>query len=108
MSISCLLYELDSLNSDVVEMDKLDARPKALFAPDPFDPIPLSRAEAEDVIIEFFIDPDGGVQLPRIVSAKNKERGWAAATAVKRWIFEVPKVNGKPVFVRRELALGFN
>ena len=86
----------------------LDARLKALFSPPLFDPTPLSRAEAEDVIIEFFIDPDGGVQLPRIVSAKNKERGWAAATALKRWIFEVPKVNSKPVFVRRELALAFN
>lgn len=103
-----LLYELESPKSDVVEMDKLDTRPKALFSPPPFDPIPLSHAEAEDVVIEFFIDPDGGVQLPRIVSAKNKERGWAAATALKRWIFESPKVSGKPVFVRRELALGFN
>jgi TonB family protein len=102
-----LLDELNSRNSEVVEMDKLDAKPKLLYQPAPFDPVILGESKAEDVVIEFFIDPDGGVQLPRIVSAVTPSRGWAAATAMKRWIFEVPKVGGKPVYVRRELALGF-
>ena len=102
-----LLDELDSRNSDVVEMDKLDAKPKLLFQPAPFDPVVASESKEEDVVIEFFIDPDGGVQLPQVVSAATTSRGWAAATALKRWIFEVPRVKGKPVYVRRELAIGF-
>jgi TonB family protein len=103
-----LLDELNSRNSEVVEMDKLDAKPKLLYQPAPFDPVIPSESREEDVVIEFFIDPDGGVQLPHIVSAATPSRGWAAATAMKRWIFEVPKVGGKPVYVRRELVFVFN
>lgn len=88
-------------------MDKLDAKPKLLFQPAPFDPVIASESRKEDVVIEFFIDPDGGVQLPKVISAVTASRGWAAATALKRWIFEVLKVNGKPVYVRRELVIVF-
>jgi outer membrane biosynthesis protein TonB len=58
-----------------------------------------------NVVIEFFIDPDGAVQLPRIVSANSPDLGWAAASAIKRWIFEVPMKNGKPVFARHQVKL---
>ena len=105
-----VLYELGSKNSDIVEMSALDTRPKALYQPSSFDPQPLKpgTSQAESVVVEFFIDPEGAVQLPRIVSATDMERGWAAATAVKRWLFEVPKVKGKAVYARRELAFMFN
>lgn len=105
-----VLYELSSRNSDIVETSALDTRPKALYQPSSFDPQPLKpgTSQAESVVIEFFIDPEGAVQLPRIVSATDMERGWAAATAVKRWLFEVPKLKGKAVYARREIAFMFN
>ena len=101
-----LLSAIEAKAADIVEMDALDKRPAARYQPPPVD-ARAADAPPENVIIEFFIDPDGGVQLPAIKSAKNVELGWAAATAVKRWIFERPTANGKPVFVRRELQFEF-
>jgi TonB family protein len=105
-----LLSEVNAKNSDIVEMSALDAKPKALYQPPSYDPQPLEagKSQKETVVVEFFIDSDGAVQFPRVVSAKDMERGWAAATAMKRWIFEVPKVKGNAVAVRREIAFIFD
>ncbi len=104
-----LLSALASKSSAVVETDALDKRPKPLYQPQPQDPrLSVNSADPPAaVVVEFYIDHDGFVHLPRIVSAPDPELGWAAVTAVKRWVFEVPTVKGTPVFARRELALEF-
>lgn len=109
-SARLLLSEVNAKNSDIVEMSALDAKPQALYQPSSYDPQPFEagKSQKETVVVEFFIDSDGAVQFPRVVSAKDMERGWAAATAMKRWIFEVPKVKGDAVAVRREMAFIFD
>jgi hypothetical protein len=102
-----LLSELESKNSKIAELDALDSSPKVLYQPQPVDMRTGTTVPVEVVTIEFFIDPEGFVQLPRIVSANNLDLGWAAATAMKRWIYEVPTIKGKPVFARRELQFTF-
>ncbi len=104
-----LLRALASKSNEVVETSALDSNPRILYQTQPVDPRPATGAGAlpEDVVIEFFIDPDGMVQLPRVISAKSLELGWAAATAVRRWVFETPRVKGEPVFARRELRFSF-
>ena len=67
----------------------------------------LPTVTAEKVVTEFFVDPDGAVQLPKTVSASNEELGWAAATAVKRWIFETPIKAGRAVHARHQLLFDF-
>jgi len=40
-----------------------------------------------------------GVVWP-FAPATSEESGWAAATAVSRWVFKAPRRDGKPVDVR--------
>lgn len=63
---------------------------------------PAGQAE-----IEFVIDREGRVRLPRIVSASNEEFGWAAATAVAQWVFSAPLRGGEPVDVKVHIPFNF-
>jgi TonB family protein len=86
-----------------------DSHPTLRYMPLPVDyrAFKSKSVTPEEVVIEFFIDHDGGVQLPKIVSAKDQALGWAAATAMRRWVFDAPKRNGQPIYVRHQLAFEF-
>jgi TonB family protein len=60
-----------------------------------------------DAVIQFVIDKDGRVRLPRVVSATNEDFGWAAATAAAQWVFEVPRHNGRAVPVKVQVPFHF-
>ena len=60
-----------------------------------------------DAVIQFVIDKDGRVRLPRVVSATNEDFGWAAATAASQWVFEVPRHNGRAVPVKVQVPFHF-
>jgi len=63
---------------------------------------PAGRAE-----IDFVIDREGRVRLPRMVSATHEEFGWAAATAVSQWVFTIPRRGGEPVDVKVRIPFDF-
>ncbi|ACB74298.1 energy transducer TonB [Opitutus terrae] len=63
---------------------------------------PKGRAE-----IEFVVDREGRVRLPRIVSATQPEFGWAAATAIAQWVFQPPTRGGQPVDVKVKIPFEF-
>ncbi len=90
----------------IVSYDRLDTPPQPIDKVAPVYPEELSgkpgRAE-----IEFIIDREGRVQLPRIVSATEPAFGWSAATAVSLWRFEPPLREGQPVDARARLPLEF-
>jgi hypothetical protein len=50
-------------------------------------------------IIQGYIDPKGKILLPDILETNNKDIAWSAITAVSRWRFSPPTVNGEPVYV---------
>jgi TonB family protein len=58
--------------------------------------------------IEFVIDRDGRVRLPRIVSATLPEFGWAAAAAVAQWVFVAPCRAGEFVDVKVRMPFEFD
>jgi TonB family protein len=64
---------------------------------------PVGQAE-----IAFIIDREGRCRLARIVSATHEAFGWAAATAVERWVFDPPKRGGQPVDVRVSIPFKFD
>lgn len=64
---------------------------------------PKGRAD-----IEFVIDREGRVRLPRIVSATLPEFGWAAATAVAQWVFVAPRRAGAFVDVKVRMPFEFD
>lgn len=57
--------------------------------------------------VEFIIDRDGRVRLPRILTATEPAFGWAAVTAVSQWVFQRPKRGGVPVDVKVQVELSF-
>lgn len=99
---------LRSAPDKIHPFSQLDVKPKALYQPAPV--FPLSRDLARlsgEAEIEFFIDTTGRVQLPRVVAATTPELGWAAATAVQQWFFDVPQKNGKPAVARTVVPIAF-
>jgi TonB family protein len=105
-----LLFELDSSKPDITAADQLDNVLKVRYQPMPFDPVVTAAGqprEPETIIVEFYVDPDGTVQLPKALSANNAERGWAAVSAAKRWMYNVPTVKGKPVYALKQVAFEF-
>ncbi len=74
----------------------------------PVYPVSLRSTEPKGtVLVEFFIDRKGLVQLPRVVSTTHEDFGYAAAQAVGNWSFKPPQQKGKPVIVRTQLPLEF-
>jgi TonB family protein len=63
---------------------------------------PKGKAE-----IRFIIDREGRCRIAQIISASHEEFGWAAATAVERWVFDPPRRGGKTVDVRVSIPFEF-
>ena len=85
-----------------------DSLPVALYKPIPPYPSRLLKEGVGDIVmVEFFIDVEGAVQLPHIVEAKNDELAWLALTAVSRWRFEPPLRQGQPIVTRARLPINF-
>jgi TonB family protein len=75
----------------------------------PFYPAALlGEKPGGNAVIAFVIDREGRCRLARIVSATREEFGWAAATAIERWVFNPPKRNGQPTDVRVSLPVNFS
>ena len=68
----------------------------------------LGEKPAGAAEIAFIIDREGRCRLARIVSATHELFGWAAATAVERWVFDPPKRGGQPVEVRVTIPIQFD
>jgi TonB family protein len=86
----------------------LDARPEPWFQAAPLYPAELRGADpAGKAEIEFILDREGRCRLARIVAASREEFGWAAATAVERWVFNPPKRGGQPVDMRVRIPVEF-
>jgi len=86
----------------------LDARPRPRYQPPPQYPLEIEGANlAGTAEVEFIIDVDGRCRLARIVSASDERLGWAAATAVERWVFEPPTRGGQAVDVRFKIPFDF-
>jgi outer membrane biosynthesis protein TonB len=96
-------------SNGIVELSEADAMAKRIATTQPVFPRAL-RTIAKDglAVIEYFIDPDGGVQLPRIVGASAPEFGSAAAHAVASWRFTPVKGKNKRVFTRTQTTVLFD
>jgi TonB family protein len=76
----------------------LDAPPKALASPAPGFPVALrGRLSQGTVVVKYFVDPQGKVRLPVVVSASDPAFGAAALAAIREWRYEPPRIDGRPV-----------
>jgi TonB family protein len=106
--VARLVERIRTGDADALKAKGLDARLNPRFRQSPVFPAQLRaeklRGQAE---IQFIIDRAGRCRLARVVSASREEFGWAAATAVERWVFDPPKRGGETVDVRVNIPFEF-
>jgi TonB family protein len=103
-----LLYELKQEKPALCPLKELDARPRLIAQPPPVFPSTLiGKVSAGQAVVEFLIDHDGNVQLPRIVSATDPAFGYAAAQGVVAWKFAPLTSHGQPADVRAKVPIDF-
>jgi TonB family protein len=103
-----ILRDLKKNPESVATLSQLDAPLKPLKQKPPVYPSALKKEQpAGSAEVEFFVDTDGKVQLPRITASTTPEFGYAVAQAVTSWRFEVPRRDGKPVVVRVSIPIDF-
>ncbi len=98
-------------NNDTADMGArgLDGALTPRYQISPVYPAALVGEKAEgDAQISFIIDQTGRCRLARILSASSEEFGWAAATAVERWVFDPPHRGGHPTDVRVNIPFHFS
>lgn len=92
----------------ITAASKLDHIPKIQRSSAPVYPKTLAEQKQPGAaVVEFLIDRDGRVQLPRIVSCSAPEFGYAAVQAVSFWLFEPPQRNGQAVITRVQVPVQF-
>jgi TonB family protein len=102
------LFFMDQHKGAVHVVAELDAPPHPLSIRRPLYPSALlGTGITGDASVEFLIQEDGWVRLPRIVQASRPEFGYAAVEAVASWAFEPPRVHGKPVVARARVSFRF-
>lgn len=88
---------------------QLDYMPKALYRPLPrFTAETIKKSSSDQVLLEFYVDQKGFVQLPRIISSQQDFVAWLILTEVKRWQFQPPMLKGKPVITKLQLPIQLN
>ncbi len=98
------MFKNDTINNKlylVSNVDELDYVPEVSFTVAPLFPKEMFDLQASgQVLVEFFIDPQGNVKAPGIKSSSNDYFAIAALAAIKDWKFQPPIKKGKPVTAR--------
>ncbi len=85
----------------ITEIHELDEPLKTITTVMPYFPNDMILYERSgQALIEFFIDPDGNVLAPGILSSTNDQCAYSALDAIVEWKFEPPLKKRKPVYVR--------
>ena len=94
----------------IVGASKLDAKPKRIVMRQPQFPLAAFAAGLTEgqAVVEFLVDTEGKVRLPRIVSSTHPSFGYRAVQTVANWRYEPPKSGGKPVVTRVRVPFIFN
>lgn len=88
--------------------ERLDRKPMAESAPAPQYP----EAWRDDgitgsVVVSYYIDGEGNVRVPRVLSADHPLLGALARQTVKAWRFAPPTSRGNPVLLRVQQRFDF-
>ncbi len=103
------LYSMEIKKSErIAGAGKLDAVPKVLSQRKPVFPLGVPPGtDSGTATVEFLIDKDGKVRLPRIKSASDPAFGYAAVQTVAHWLFEAPRTGGKTTITRVQVPVRF-
>ena len=85
----------------ITEINELDEPLKTISTVMPYFPEEMILYERSgQALVEFFIDPDGNVLAPGILSSSNDQCAYSALGAIVKWKYEPPLKKRKPVYVR--------
>jgi TonB family protein len=85
----------------VCELEELDAEPDALVEVTPEPPDKLGAVVPEGkVVVDYYIDADGRVRMPLIVSSDDDAFSQSVLLAITEWRYAPPKKEGVPVITR--------
>ncbi len=103
-----VLRELKKASPAIYSPKQVDAKPVVVSQRPPIIPAdaPENLKEGQ-VLVEFVVDRDGVVQMPRIISADHPSLGFAAVQAVSHWRFQPMTKDGKPAMVRLRAPIEF-
>jgi TonB family protein len=91
-----------------VTLKELDRIPTPLNTVSPLYPQSLiEQKRGGSATVEFFIDEQGNVRMPSVLSADDPDAGVTSVLAVKEWKFEPPTRNGRPVLVKAHQTFRF-
>jgi TonB family protein len=108
-AVARLVDRLRNKDTEGMGAKGLDARLNPRYQQSPGYPAQLlGKKPTGEAEIAFIIDREGRCRLARILSASHELFGWAAATAVERWVFDPPKRGGQPVDVRVTIPFKFD
>ncbi len=93
--------QLPPLHNETLAKDAVPARLQGEL------PAAIPGQAGGSVVLEFFIDADGRVRLPVVLSAPGNAYAHAALAAVRNWRFAGPRVDGKPASVRVRWSFAF-
>lgn len=106
-AVTELFRELTKAQPQVVQLTALDEPPHPYVQNRPApDWVPAEKAHGR-VVIDYFIDPQGDVLIPAVVSAPNPELGAFAAQTVQGWVFAQPRQNGQAITAHATAALDY-
>lgn len=104
-----LVKKMQKTGTAVVAPTELDGRLSPISTTSPVYPTTFSKVGAVgSATIEFVVDEEGSVMLPRVVSATEPEFGAAAVHAVSVWQFNPPEKGGRSVNTRAQIEIEFN
>lgn len=101
-----ILKYIKNNDARLIDSNQLDSVPLALYSPYPNIPSELIKSKKyNEVLIEFYLDEDGMVQLPNVISPESDDLTWLLLTQVQRWQFQKPMKDGKPVITKLQLPI---
>ncbi len=97
----------DEETNTIFSLAELDQKPRVISQQGPVLSQNLLKKTPASVDIIFIVDEQGHVINPRVRSSSDPAFENPALNAVKRWIFEPGKKNGKPVRFRMLVPITF-
>lgn len=83
------------------EADKLDAPVDAIVEINPMSPDRLgAKATEGSVVVDYYIDADGRVRMPLILSSDDDAFTQSVLLAITEWRYAVPRREDQPVMTR--------
>lgn len=85
----------------------LDQKPRVIYQPNPIITAKLRKKAPGTVHIAFYVDRDGRVKSPKVLSSTDPAFERAALAAIKKWKFEPGKRKGQAVQFRMRVPITF-